>query len=70
MAKQAGIAPSAQLLEAPAGRELIWNQLLQSAPDPQLVTLFLFSMIGLLVSLCLAVFFDIPAAETLLAMPG
>jgi hypothetical protein len=70
MSEQAGTAPSARLWEGRAGREPLWNQMLQSAADPQFITSFLFSIIGLIASLCLAVLFDIPGAEALLAMPG
>ena len=70
MSKQAGTAPLARSWEARAGRELLWNKAIQIARDPHFVTVCLWSIVGLLVSLCLTVFFDMPAAETLLAMPG
>ncbi len=70
MSRQAGTAPSANSWDGRTGRELSWKQWLQSAADPSLVTVFLLSIVGLLVSLCLAFSIDIPAADTLLAMPG
>lgn len=69
MSKQAGTAPLARSREARAGRELLWNKAIQIARDPHFVTVCLWSIVGLLVSLFLAVLFELPAADTLLDMP-
>ena len=70
MSRQVGTVPSVRSCEAAAGRALFWSKVFWSAKDPDLVTICLFSVIGLLVSLYLAAAFDIPAAESLLQMPG
>jgi hypothetical protein len=70
MSTQAGSAPSARIWEGRLGYELLWNKLVQTSGDPDFVTVSLLSIAGLLISLSLTVLFDIPAAESLLGMPG
>src|SRR3974377_172188 len=52
------------------GLKLFWSKVSQSTVDPEFVTVCLLSTVGLLISLCLAVLFNLPAAESLLQMPG
>ena len=70
MSTQAGSAPSARIWEGRLGYELLWNKLVQTSGGPDFVTVSLLSIAGLLISLSLTVLFDIPAAESLLGMPG
>jgi len=70
MSTQAGSAPSARIWEGRLGYELLWNKLVQTSGDPDFVTVSLLSIAGHLISLSLTVLFDIPAAESLLGMPG
>jgi hypothetical protein len=70
MSTQAGSAPSDRIWEGRLGYELFWNKLVQTSSDPDFVTVSLLSIAGLLISLSLTVLFDIPAAESLLGMPG
>ena len=70
MSKRTGIATSARLWERRAGGDSFWDQVIQLGDDPQFVPVFLFSVIGLLVALCLAILFGIPGADSLLAMGG
>lgn len=53
-----------------AGRKQFLHRLLQTEIDPEIVTIFLLSITGLLVSVGLAILVGIPEAETLLAMSG
>jgi hypothetical protein len=70
MSTQSGSAALARIWEGRLGYELFWNKLVQISGDPDFVTVSLLSIAGLLISLSLAVLFDIPAAESLLGMPG
>jgi hypothetical protein len=51
------------------GNELIWDQILRLTRDPDLIAVSVFAVIGLLVSLSLAAFYPILAAESWVNMP-
>jgi hypothetical protein len=44
--------------------ELIWDQILRLTRDPDLIAVSVFSLIGLIVSLSLAAFYPMLAAES------
>jgi len=50
------------------GNERIWDQILRLTRDPDLIAVSVFSLIGLLVSLSLAVFYPMLAADSLVNM--
>ena len=70
MPTQVAALPLARSWKGSAGHRVLWNRIIQNAADPQFLIVLLFSIIGLLFSLFLAVSVNIPEAETLLMMPG
>ena len=70
MPTQVEAAPSARSWKGNVEYEALWNRIIQSAAEPDFLIVLLFSIIGLILSLFLAVFLNIPQADTLLMMPG
>jgi hypothetical protein len=70
MPTQVEAAPSARSWKSSAGYQVLWNGIIQSAAEPDFLIVLLFSIIGLLFSLFLALSVSIPEADTLLMMPG
>jgi hypothetical protein len=69
MSSQAASARSARLGEGRTRYELFWNKVIRSTWNNDFVTVSLFVVIGLLVSLYLAILLPIPEVESLLRMP-
>jgi hypothetical protein len=70
MPTEVAASPSARPWKASAGHEALWKRIIQSAAEPDFLIVLLFSIIGLVLSLFLAVSLNIPQADTLLMMPG
>jgi hypothetical protein len=70
MPTQVEAAPSARSWKGNVEYEALWNRIIQSAAEPDFLIVLLFSIIGLLFSLFLALSVSIPEADTLLMMPG
>jgi hypothetical protein len=61
MSRQSGSERSASLWAGRTGYEPFWNKVTQSIRDEDFVTVSLFSIVGLLVSLYLTFLINIPA---------
>jgi hypothetical protein len=70
MPTQVEAAPSARSWKGSAGYQVLWNGIIQGAAESDFLIVLLFSIIGLLFSLFLAVSVNIPQVDTLLMMPG
>jgi hypothetical protein len=70
MPTEVAASRSARPWKASAEHNALWNRIIQSAAEPDFLIVLLFSIIGLILSLFLAVFLNIPQADTLLMMPG
>jgi hypothetical protein len=53
-----------------AAGKRFWNRLIETAIDPQFISVCLLSITGFLLSLALAILVRIPEAEALLSIPG